>query len=139
MGKNVGKECLFLQLQDLSTRSGLSEGEAPDEPPQPQQRDAGPDSQTTNGGGFHALPHHPGGRVWTASTDEPPTLVGTAAALTPEHHSTFIGINQARLAQPLPCAAFCDNSSLTRGACSGRAEQPCPPISVLITRGSAAV
>lgn len=36
--KNEGKECLFLQLQDLSTQSGLSEGEVPDEPLRPQQQ-----------------------------------------------------------------------------------------------------
>lgn len=68
MCKNEGKECLFLQLQDLSTQSGLSEGEVPDEPPRPQQqlRDAGPDSQGLRGEGFHVLPHHPGGTSWTS-------------------------------------------------------------------------
>lgn len=64
------------------------------------------------------------------------TLVGAAAAaLPPERHSTVIGINPAGLAQPPPCAAFCDNSSPTRAACSGGAQQPCPPIPVFITRG----
>lgn len=46
-----------------------------------------------------------------------PSLLGTAATLAPEHHSTATGINQAGLAQPPPCAAFCDSSSLTRRAC----------------------
>lgn len=68
------------------------------------------------------------------------TLVGAAAAaLPPERHSTVIGINPAGLAQPPPCAAFCDNSSPTRAACSGGAQQPCPPIPVFITRGSGTV
>lgn len=46
--KKVGEECVFLQLQDLSTRSGLSEGETHDEAPalsQQQLSDAGPGSQ----------------------------------------------------------------------------------------------
>lgn len=49
--KKVGEECLFLQLQDLSTRSGLSEGEADDEAPLSQQQlsDAGPGSQSELG------------------------------------------------------------------------------------------
>lgn len=57
--KKVGEECLFLQLQDLSTRSGLSEGEAHDEASLSMQRlkDAGPDSQSMGWDGFHALPH----------------------------------------------------------------------------------
>lgn len=38
MCKKVGEECLFLQLQDLNTRSGLSEGEARDEAPLSQQQ-----------------------------------------------------------------------------------------------------
>lgn len=62
-----------------------------------------------------------------------PSLLGTAATLAPEHHGTATGINQAGLAQPPPCAAFCDSSSLTRRACWGRA---CPPSSVFITHGS---
>lgn len=45
------RKCLFLQLQDLSTRSGLSEGEAQDEAAlsQRQLRDAGPDAQSDLG------------------------------------------------------------------------------------------
>lgn len=139
--KNIGKECLLLQLQDLSTRSGLSEEEPHDEPPQPQQqpRDAGPDSPSTSWDGFHALLHHPGGKIMDSQCQYTSDSGQNGCCSSPKTpHGTFIGINRARLAQPLPCAAFCDDSSLTRTACSGRAEQPCPPISVLMTHGSGA-
>lgn len=135
--EKVGEECLFLQLQDLSTQSGLSEGEEHDEAPLSQQqlRDAGlPPTESWDG--FNALPHHGGGRSQPA-TPIYPSLVELLLLL-PSNSTTSTGINQAGLAQLPPCAAFCDTSSLTRRACSGRAEQPCPPLRVNY-RGSGAV
>lgn len=87
--------------------------------------------------GFHTLPHPRGGRPWTASAKLPESALNccSSSPATPQH---FCWNKSSQAGSTTSLCAFCDTSSLTCAACSGRAQQPCPPRSVLITRGSGA-
>lgn len=131
MCKKVGEECLFLQLQGLSTRSGLSEGEAYDEAPLSQQQ--------LRELGWFSCSSSP---LWGKIMESQHQFIQVWSELlllfprTPQH---FYWNKSSQAGSTTSLCALCDSSSLTCAACSGKAEQPCPPRSVLITRGSSAV